>query len=1841
MMSVKFFSKKTAVIAGLAGGALLACAGLVWYFFFSGFQLSGSETLASRPERIEEPANSYTAGDKLVISPACVSFSQPAARLDKLYVKLESGITMHPAVRGSWSWNSDRVLCFMPEEDWIPGTTYEVKLGNEIFNPQIKVRDREFSFSSPAFEGKVTSEAFYENPKNIKDKAATASFSFNYPLNVQNLKDKISVKAVSGEKYDFTYKVSDFDKILHVVSSPVKISSAEDFVKISVAGVENAYNKKPLKKELTATVKIPSSSSFFKVKSVKSSIVRNEQDDDNPEQILSVDFTTAVKPFDLKKHFALYYSEEGCYQIKNKLAEKGYKETAAKGLKKLETVEVSVGEENLKKHMLKYDLREADGCLLMRIDKTLNSAEGFNLGKDVVEPVSISPYPQEVKIAFDGSILSLRGSREVAFLSRGVSELRASVARIDASDLNHLTTQTSGDFSHPYFINYNFNEDNISEIFEKSLKINMEHPGKPNYSALDLNEYFRDKKGVFLVKVRGYDGENRYSREDSRLVMITDLGIVVKDNLDKTHNVFVSNISEGRPVSDAVVEVLGKNGLPVLTVKTNREGEAVVPDFSGFKKDRTAVVYKVTDGSDVSFLPINRNDRRLNMSRFDVGGEYVYEEEDVYALKGYVFSDRGIYRPGEEAHFGFIVRQKDLNVPKKMPFVAEIRNSRGDVVSSQNLWADSVGFMAYSFTPDRAAPTGRYNISLYVLDNRDIRRYVAGSDFKVEEFQPDNLRIKADWEGYDGEGWSTEPMMKAEVSLYNLYGNPASGHELKASYKITPADFVFKKYKGYLFRDPLRNDDKALRSYSDALPEQKTDNAGAGAFVLKLSEFEQGTYNLRLSIDGLEQGSGRGVSISLGALVSPNKYLIGWKADGNLAYIDKNAVRHIQFIAVDNKLQQIAKDGLYLTLARRRYISSLVEMPNGTYRYQMVPKEQVISKRAWTVSDNGASELLKTDEPGEYILTVEGEDGRLLAKAEYSVAGAANLSHAIDRDASLGLKLNRNEYNQGEKIEMQITAPYEGYGLITIERDSVYAFKWFKAGTNSVVEEIELPNTVEGNAYVNVAFFRDEMSKEIYMPALSYAVAPFSINKQKRRLDVRLEVPETVKPGDELKVGYKTSAASKIIVYGVNEGILQVAGYKTPDPLNEFLKKKALRVVTSQIMDLIMPDIKILRMLTASGGDGSYAEAALDKNLNPFARRTDKPVAFWSGIADSSEAGGTYTYQVPETFNGEIKVMAVAVSESRFGHAAASVLSRGDFALIPSGPLNVSPGDEFVVGLSVGNLVDNSGDDYEVRVALNAGSGFEVIGERVQSVKLPEKGEAMVKFRLKALPKLGAQELMFTAESVRDSSRKARMPYTMSLRPSTPYGSKFAMGYETSQYRLQGVEDLYPEFRVQQLSASGSPLVLASGLLKYLDKFPHGCTEQLVSKVFPAMEVLFKSPALAANMDVYALFDDVMVKLRERQTLDGGFTTWSVPGAKPDAYDSVYAAHFLVKAREHDFNVPENMLKKALSYCEEQAGRSPEGPEDMVPAYAAYVLTLGGKVTTNYLLNLEEYYKANYEKSWRKSLGASFMAASYKLLQDENKARGLAGQYQPSGNLAADAANVYLMATYFPDMSENLGKKTVEVLLKPLSSGDFTTDSAAFATLALNALSSEESDKDISFSGMKPVYTPFPTVDFVPRTKNLTVSSKRPFYYVAAQQGFAVGDKKTAAAEGLEVSKAFYDRDGKQVSTAKLGDELTVKVIYRGLRKEPFGDVAIVDMLPGCFEAVSNSLQTDWNVAASEIREDRVVAYVTADREAHEFTYKVRIIAEGDFIVPPVYGSALYLPLVRANSASGMIKVSE
>ncbi len=236
---------------------------------------------------------------------------------------------------------------------------------------------------------------------------------------------------------------------------------------------------------------------------------------------------------------------------------------------------------------------------------------------------------------------------------------------------------------------------------------------------------------------------------------------------------------------------------------------------------------------------------------------------------------------------------------------------------------------------------------------------------------------------------------------------------------------------------------------------------------------------------------------------------------------------------------------------------------------------------------------LATDTPGYFAYVITDGTGQRLARMEYHVAGDANLTRTLEKDAQLQIALARNDYSAGDDIEMQIQAPYTGSGLITIERDRVYAWHWFHTTTTSSTQKIKLPAGIEGNAYIHVGFVRDLGSDEIYSSPLSYGVQPFSINLDARKNPIRLDVPSLVKPGDSLKIGYSTQRPARIVVFAIDEGILQVAAYHTPDPLSHFFEKRSLEVTTAQILDLIMPEFRRGDLGAAPGGDQGSALAAI------------------------------------------------------------------------------------------------------------------------------------------------------------------------------------------------------------------------------------------------------------------------------------------------------------------------------------------------------------------------------------------------------------------------------------------------------------------------------------------------------------------------------------------------------------------------------------------------------------------------------------------------------------------------
>ncbi len=234
-------------------------------------------------------------------------------------------------------------------------------------------------------------------------------------------------------------------------------------------------------------------------------------------------------------------------------------------------------------------------------------------------------------------------------------------------------------------------------------------------------------------------------------------------------------------------------------------------------------------------------------------------------------------------------------------------------------------------------------------------------------------------------------------------------------------------------------------------------------------------------------------------------------------------------------------------------------------------------------------------------------------------------------DALVGAECRTADHSEqeglcaGEDIELSIKAPYTGAGLITIERDHVYATQWFKTTTTASVQKIRVPNDFEGNGYVSVQFIRDLGSDEIFTSPLSYGVAPFMTSLAQRTNVLKLQLPELVKPGAALHMKLNAAHPTRAVLFAVDEGILQVAHYQTPDPLGEFFKKRALEVRTAQILDLILPEFKRIMAAAAPGGDG---EAALRRNLNPFKKKRDKPAVYWSGIVDVG-LDHDFTWTVP------------------------------------------------------------------------------------------------------------------------------------------------------------------------------------------------------------------------------------------------------------------------------------------------------------------------------------------------------------------------------------------------------------------------------------------------------------------------------------------------------------------------------------------------------------------------------------------------------------------------------------
>ena len=981
--------------------------------------------------------------------------------------------------------------------------------------------------------------------------------------------------------------------------------------------------------------------------------------------------------------------------------------------------------------------------------------------------------------------------------------------------ISHLASQTGGDIRDPWF-RYGIDADNLSVLTTRIIELNPGHPRERKFATLDLNPYL-PAGGLFFVTVQGWDPktETTVGPNDRRMALVTDLGLLVKTNLDRSQHVFVHSIATGEPVSGAEVDLLGKNGLPVISATTDADGHARLASAADFERDGEPTVFVVRRDTDVTFMPYRRGDRRIRWSGFDVGGEQV-RRDDAERLKAVVYTDRGLYRSGETVRLFSIVRRSDLDVVPGTPIEVQVADPRGSRVFRTRTRVPDDGLLAWNVGTQAESPTGPYAVRVYLVDDQGQLRALGGASFRVEEYQPDRLRIQAaiidqgrapSAEQPGGRemprrAWLNPGEHHARVTLRNLFGTAAQGRRVVGSLALTPVSPTFPEHPGYRFTDPFRDPDAPLKTVRLRLAEVATDARGIAEIPFDLGAYDNGIYRLRLTTEGFEASGGRSVKARTGTLMSPATALLGYKADGDLDFIALNGERTVSLLAIDQDLEPVALDGLTAVLVERRYVSALVKRPNGTFAYQSVVKETERERAPLALPASGTDHVLPTSQPGRFALDIVDADGTKLSRTEFVVAGAANLAGNLERDAELDLTIDRREYRPGDEIALEITAPYAGTGLVTIERDRVYAFKWFRSDTNQAVARIRLPADLEGNAYLSVAFVRDIDDEEIFVSPLSYAVAPFAIDPGARRLDIALEAPARSRPGERLRIGYAASAPSRIALFAVDEGILQVADYTTPDPLSSFLNKKALQVDTHQMVDLILPDYDVLRRVAAPGGGD--AGTLLGANLNPFRRRSEPPVAFWFGIQEARPEVREIEVAIPDYFNGELRVMAVGVAEAKLGAGSVPVTVRGPVVLTPNLPLAVAPNDVFELAVGIANNVEGSGAGAQLVVSTELPPRLAAVGEVSETLAIAEGGEGRTTFRLRATSPPGAASVKLTA---RIGETNVERTATMSIRPAAPFETTVTSGFEADGHaRVAFPRRMFEQYADRRVTASASPL---------------------------------------------------------------------------------------------------------------------------------------------------------------------------------------------------------------------------------------------------------------------------------------------------------------------------------------------------------------------------------------------------------------------------------------------------
>jgi len=1043
-------------------------------------------------------------------------------------------------------------------------------------------------------------------------------------------------------------------------------------------------------------------------------------------------------------------------------------------------------------------------------------------------------------------------------------------------------------------------------------------------------------RGALAIGARYEPDAGDWVPDSVKLLNVSDLAISAK--LSRFGSLaWITDRSTNQPVAGAQLELVMPER-PSQVYTTDSDGVAHIPaaDFALNDAPDSAearAILVARRGNDSVFAPVSEY---LESYRLDVPTDFGGQLRPY----GVLFTDRGIYRPGDEVRVKGIVRRETPTgnaLPGEQAVKVSFRSPSGDELASEAVMLSSYGTLASRFQVPVGAELGSFSVSVSGLGHDDFVR----QSLEVSEYPPVELRVAA---SADRPTYVRGESAELEVKADYLFGAAAAGLSTTLSVSRQPTWFQVPGAEEFSTDAAAYYDDLEEVSAAGELRREtrQLDAQGRVVWAEKLElPGQRGPELLRIDAE-VTDISRRSVASSGSALVHPAAFYVGLKA-GSDSFVEAPGVVAPQVLALDPSGRHLAGKRVSLELIERRYTYARQSSGDDAYRGVSKPIERQVARCELTTGVDPATCALAVPAAGYYLIVARAkDDAARVATAARSVyaTGAGEPTWQDNDRRSLTLVLDKKSYTVGQRAKVLVKSPYqEAEALITVERSGIYHS--FHRVLHGTAPSFEIPVTDEllPNAFIGVHLLPRRSGKAAALEPGSYRVgyAQLLIGAEARRLAVRVTPNKTdYRPGASIDVKLSVKDArgaaqpnTELTLYAADEGVLSLIDYRTPDPLLTFSAPRPLQVATLESRDAeghIALEALSGRDKGRDGGGGGEGEA----------RRDFRQTAYFNPrIITDARGEAQVTFKLPEALTA-YRLMAVAVSRGdRYGFAEARVTTSKPLMARPALPRFVRAGDAFEAGLIVSKKAMAGG---KVRVS-GAFSGLTTTAALTREVEVAENGSLEVRFAVQA-PHPGQASVRFEVAggSERDVVTQS---FPISV-PSTPESA--AIYGQTSAAQSERLGDLTAareDAGSLTVSLSSTALVGLDQVALDLADYPYSCSEQLASKILPllALEGLGKGLGFSPPADGRKRGLAALGELLARQNGDGGFGMW--PGsAGSSEWVSAYVTLALSKAARAGFAVPKSALTRARDYLRQLVARQ-DTPPWSLPTTALALDVLG------------------------------------------------------------------------------------------------------------------------------------------------------------------------------------------------------------------------------------------------------------------------------------------------------------